>query len=69
MASFPETPTYNSAISYSNSSKWKVLSANGTELTASSDFMTSTDKYIQVVEVDATAYKPVAVGTALINLG
>ena len=67
--SFPETPTYDTAISYSNTSKWKALSANGAELTAASDFMTSTDTHIMVVEVDATAYKPVAVGTALINIG
>ena len=69
MAGFPETPTYNTAITYNNSAKWKALSTNGAELAAASDFMTSTDKYIQVVEVDATAYKPIAVGTALINLG
>lgn len=69
IASFPATPVYDTAIAYSDSTKWKALSANGAELTASSDFMTATDKYIQVVEVDATAYKPVAVGTALINVG
>ena len=30
--SFPETPTYNTAISYSDATKWKALSANGAEL-------------------------------------
>lgn len=68
-STFPETPVYNTAITYNNSSKWKALSANGAELTASSDFMTSTDTHICVVEVDATTHKPVAVGTALINVG
>lgn len=66
--SFPEALVYNQAITYNNSSKWKALSANGTELTAASDFMTSTDTHICVVEVD-TSYKPVASGTALINVG
>lgn len=52
--------TYNSAITTGN---WTELTANGLEITP-----TSGDKFIRVVEVDASD-KPIAVGDAILNIG
>jgi hypothetical protein len=52
--------TYNTAIT---TASWTELTANGLEITP-----TAGDKYIRVVEVDASD-KPVAVGDALLNIG
>lgn len=56
-----DTVTYGTAITSAN---WTALTANGLEITP-----TSGDTVVAVVEINTTDSKPIAYGTAVLNIG